>query len=140
MTNKSTGLPDILFSCNFVALFVRSSQYLSLLAILKNIMDTILQLLTISSLMMLNFIPSGQAVIRINHQVVTIGNRDPCAAELGVDSPSDNLYCPVRALRSNNYCYNRSELCNGNQFCFGKFDEGNPFFDFILPNRLDCKL
>ena len=106
-------------------------------------MDTILQLLTISSLMMLNSINSGQAVIRKYHQAVAIGNRDPCAAELGVDSPSDNLYCLFRAVRGKDNCYNRSELCNGNQFCDGALDEGNP--SIRLPsvfrwNQLNCRL
>ena len=96
-------------------------------------MKTILKLLTLSSLMMLNFIHSGQAVNRTNHLVEMIGNDDPCADELGVDSPSDNLSCPF----GEKMCFNRSELCNNNFFCESAADEGAVgSFNFVL----SCKL
>lgn len=98
-------------------------------------METLHKLLTLSSLMMLNFIHSGQAVTRTNHQVMAIGHDDPCADELGVDSPSDNLSCPFGERE----CYNRSELCNGNHFCSSGYDEGEEY-NYWFPYSLKCEL
>lgn len=97
-------------------------------------METILKLFTLSSMMILNFILSGQAVTRTNHQAMTIGNNDPCALELGTDSPSDNLFCPIDHEKG---CFNQSELCNGNQFCTYGFDEGE---DDYIDRNFNCKL
>lgn len=65
---------------------------------------------------------SGQTVIPSN-QTLMIGNDDPCAAELGVPSPSDNLSCEFVAP-GGTFCYSRSELCNGDETCFTGSDEG----------------
>ena len=65
-------------------------------------------------------------------QIRQIGEDDPCAAELGVPSLSDNLSCEF-APQGFARCYNRSELCNGDRFCFTGSDEGEN-----IP-ALDCK-
>ena len=63
-------------------------------------------------------------------QTSAIGRDDPCAAELGVVSPSDNLSCEFgETLR----CYSREQLCNGTRDCLTGSDEG----DNIA--ALDCK-
>ena len=93
-------------------------------------------------LFILGFISSGQA--QIPSQAQMIGNDDPCAAELGVVSPSDNLSCEFVAPGGTR-CYFRSELCNGdlgvvtdpaqffNRICFTGSDEGANIA------ALDCK-
>ena len=92
------------------------------------------------TLLVLGFISSGQA--QIPPQARTIGNDDPCAAELGVASRSDNLSCEFVAPGGTR-CYFRSELCNGdlgeegvtpfNRTCFTGSDEGANIA------ALDCK-
>ena len=67
------------------------------------------------------------------NQTLEIGNADPCAAELGVPSPSDNLSCEFVAPGGTG-CYSRSELCNGDRICLTGSDEG----DNIA--ALDCKI
>ena len=57
------------------------------------------------------------------NQTLVIGNDDPCAAELGVSSPSDNLSCEFVAP-GGTFCYSRSELCNSDQICPTGSDEG----------------
>ena len=62
-------------------------------------------------------------------QTREIGRDDPCAAELGVASPSDNLSCEfIEPI-----CYPREELCDGNRDCLTGSDEGDN-----IP-ALDCK-
>lgn len=51
---------------------------------------------------------SGQIPSRVR----MIGEDDPCAVELGVSSPSDNLSCEFVASGGTR-CYTRDELCNG---------------------------
>ena len=75
---------------------------------------------------------SGQTVPPSN-QTLDIGNDDPCAEELGVSSPSDNLSCEF-VVPGGMRCYSRSELCNGDQICLTGSDEG----DNIA--ALDCKI
>ena len=62
-------------------------------------------------------------------QTSAIGRDDPCAAELGVASPSDNLSCEFGETR----CYRREQLCDGNGDCFNGSDEG---FNILA---LECK-
>jgi hypothetical protein len=80
---------------------------------------------------------SGQTELPSN-QTLEIGNDDPCAAELGVASPSDNLSCEFVAA-GGTLCYSRSELCNGDRICFTGSDEGDniPALDceFIIANK-----
>ena len=93
------------------------------------------------ALLVLSFISSGQAQMP-PPQAQTIGNDDPCAAELGVASPSDNLSCEFVAPGGTR-CYFRSELCNGdlgvagaqpiNRTCLTGSDEGANIA------ALDCK-
>ena len=67
------------------------------------------------------------------NQTLVIGNDDPCAAELGVPSPSDNLSYEFVAP-GGTFCYSRSELCNGNPIFLTGSDEG----DNIA--ALDCEI
>ena len=78
------------------------------------------------ALLVLAVISSGQA------QDLTIANDDPCAADLGVPSPSDNLSCEF-VTPGGTFCYLRSELCNGASVCFTGSDEGANIA------ALDCK-
>ena len=66
-------------------------------------------------------------------QARVIATDDPCAADLGVDSPSDNLSCEFVGPINGTFCYSRSELCNTDRICFTGSDEG----DNIA--ALDCK-
>ena len=89
------------------------------------------------------FTSSGQAQLGIPDQARIIGEDDPCAIELGVASPSDNLSCEIVAPGGGTRCYNRTELCNGdlsapgitpfNRVCFTGSDEGANIA------ALDCK-
>ena len=67
-------------------------------------------------------------------EALDIGSADPCATELGVASPSDNLSCEIVIAAGNTRCYNRSELCNSNTACVTGSDEGSNIA------ALDCKL
>ena len=58
------------------------------------------------------------------NQTLAIGNDDPCAADLGVPSPSDNLSCEFVPPGGGTFCYSRSELCNGDPICLTGSDEG----------------
>ena len=94
------------------------------------------------ALLVLASICSGQAQV-LSNQTLMIGNDDPCAAELGVPTPSDNLSCEFVAPGGTR-CYERAELCNGdlgvsgatpfNRICFTGSDEGANIA------ALDCKL
>ena len=75
------------------------------------------------ALLVLAVISSGQAQ-NLAMQTLTIGNDDPCASELGVLSPSDNLSCEF-VHPGGTHCYLRSELCNGVSFCSTGSDEGD---------------
>ena len=68
----------------------------------------------------------------VNAQDPTIANDDPCAADLTVPSPSDNLSCEF-VSPGGTFCYSRSELCNGNLACLTGSDEGANIA------ALDCK-
>ena len=93
------------------------------------------------ALLVLAFVSGGLS--QIPDQAQMIGNDDPCAAELGVVSPSDNLSCEFVAPGGTR-CYFRSELCNGdlgvagatpfNRVCFTGSDEGANIA------ALDCEL
>ena len=78
----------------------------------------------------------GQAQILtiddLEPQARDIASDDPCAAELGVASPSDNLSCEF-VVPGGTRCYFRDELCNDNNICLTGSDEG----DNIA--ALDCK-
>ena len=78
------------------------------------------------ALLVLAVISSGQA------QNMRIANDDPCAANLGVASPSDNLSCEFVAP-GGTFCYERDELCNGASACLTGSDEGANIA------ALDCK-
>ena len=97
------------------------NRYRSRVAVLD-----IMGCLTVLAVLVLSVAVSVQA------QNLTIANYDPCAAQLGQASPSDNLSCEfsTTGLR----CYPRSQLCNGVNFCVTGSDEG----DNIA--ALDCKL
>ena len=60
-----------------------------------------------------------------------IASDDPCAIDLGVPSPSDNLSCEF--VNGGTFCYTRAELCNTNPACFTLSDEGENIA------ALDCK-
>ena len=64
----------------------------------------------------------GQAQDIISPQVRQIGEDDPCASELEVATPSDNLSCEIFNGETN--CYLRAELCNGSPVCLTGSDEG----------------
>ena len=99
------------------------------------------------TLLVLTLVFGGQAQIPIPPDAppesVMFGTDDPCAAELGVASPSDNLSCEFVAPGGTR-CYFRSELCNGdlgvdgatpfNRVCLTGSDEGANIA------ALDCKL
>ena len=70
----------------------------------------------------------------IPDEAFDIGSADPCATELGVASPSDNLSCEILFAPGNTRCYDRSELCNGTSTCDTGSDEGSNIA------ALDCKL
>lgn len=98
------------------------------------------------TLLVLVFVLGGQAQIPIPSEApsgaISIGVDDPCAAELGVSSPSDNLSCEFVAPGGTR-CYRREELCNGdlavegatpfNRVCLTGSDEGANIA------ALDCK-
>lgn len=84
-------------------------------------------------LFILIFVKFSSGQIVLSNQTLEIGNDDPCAEELGVPSPSDNLSCEFVAPGGTR-CYSRSELCNGNPICFTGSDEGTN-----IP-ALDCKI
>lgn len=65
-------------------------------------------------------------------QTRDIGTDDPCAANLTVASPSDNLSCEF-VTPGATFCYFRSELCNNNSVCLTGSDEGTNIA------ALDCK-
>jgi hypothetical protein len=69
---------------------------------------------------------------QLEPQARAIATDDPCAADLGVPSPSDNLSCDLVGTL---ICYTRNELCNdpGNPICSSGLDEGINF------SSLDCK-
>ena len=81
------------------------------------------------ALLVLAVVSRGQS---ISEQATMIGVDDPCAAELGVPSPSDNLSCEF-VPPGETHCYLRSELCNGASACFTRSDEGANIA------ALDCK-
>ena len=98
------------------------------------------------ALLVLVFVLGGQAQIIIPPAApagaIPIGTDDPCAAELGVSSPSDNLSCEF-VSPGGTRCYFRAELCNGdmavegatpfNRVCLTGSDEGANIA------ALDCK-
>ena len=90
------------------------------------------------ALLVLALLFSGQAQAQVltiddlEPQARDIASDDPCAAELGVASPSDNLSCEFVAPGGTR-CYFRDELCNDNNICLTVSDEG----DNIA--ALDCK-
>ena len=65
-------------------------------------------------------------------QARNIATDDPCAADLGVASPSDNLSCEFVAP-GGTFCYSRSELCNNSPVCLTGSDDGTNIA------ALDCK-
>lgn len=86
------------------------------------------------TLLTLSLMNSGlsQLVNSTLPQTRDIAEDDPCAVELGVASPSDNLSCifvPMGETR----CFPRDELCNGNSVCSIGSDEGANIA------ALDCK-
>ena len=87
-------------------------------------------------LLVLGVISRGQAqIITVNDlepEAFDIATNDPCAADLGVASPSDNLSCEF-VVPGGTFCYFRSELCNGGQICLTGSDEGANIA------ALDCK-
>lgn len=74
----------------------------------------------------------GQDLAAVPPEARIIAEDDPCAADLGVASPSDNLSCEFVAP-GGTFCYARSELCDNNRICLTGSDEG----DNIA--ALDCK-
>ena len=93
-------------------------------------MGSLSQLAALFMMAIVNF-SSGQTIL--SNQTLDIGNDDPCAEELGVPSPSDNLSCEFVAPGGTR-CYSRSELCNGNPICLTGSDEGTNIA------ALDCKI
>ena len=85
------------------------------------------------ALFVLALVKCGSGQTLLPNQTLEIGNADPCAAELGVPSPSDNLSCEFVAPGGTR-CYLRSELCNGDQVCLTGTDEGTNI------TALDCKI
>ena len=93
-------------------------------------------------LLVLAFISNNGQAQSIPPEATRISEDDPCAAELGVTSPSDNLSCEF-VVPGGTRCYFRSELCNGdlgvpgaqpfNRVCFTGSDEGANIA------ALDCK-
>lgn len=87
-------------------------------------------------LLVLGVISCGQAQILtvddLEPEARDIAIDDPCAADLGVASPSDNLSCEFVAP-GGTFCYFRSELCNNNPVCLTGSDEGTNIA------ALDCK-
>ena len=98
------------------------------------------------TLMVLLLVLGGQAQIQVPPdappEAEPFGTDDPCAVELGVPSPSDNLSCEF-VVPGGTRCYPREELCNGdmavdgatpfNRICFTGSDEGANIA------ALDCK-
>ena len=86
--------------------------------------------------LVLGVISRGQAQIvtvdDLEPQARDIATDDPCAADLGVASPSDNLSCEFVAP-GGTFCYSRSQLCNGDPICLTGSDEGTNIA------ALDCK-
>ena len=78
------------------------------------------------ALLVFALISSGRA------QDIAIATDDPCATDLGVPSPSDNLSCEF-VTPGGTFCYPRNELCNGVSACFTGSDEGANIA------ALDCK-
>ena len=68
---------------------------------------------------------------QLEPQAQNISSDDPCAADLGVSSPSDNLSCEF--LGGGTFCYTRADLCNGISTCATGSDEGANIA------ALDCK-
>ena len=87
--------------------------------------------------LVLGVISRGQAQIvtvdDLEPQARDIATDDPCAADLGVASPSDNLSCEFIPPAGGTFCYSRSELCNNSQTCATGSDEGANIA------ALDCK-
>ena len=91
------------------------------------------------ALLVLAVLFSGQVQAQIptiadlEPQARDIATDDPCAADLGVASPSDNLSCEFIPPAGGTFCYSRSELCNNSQTCATGSDEGANIA------ALDCK-
>ena len=61
---------------------------------------------------------------------------DPCAAELGLTTQSDNLACvPIGEGDLAPRCFNLTNLCDGEQFCSNGNDEGS---GFSSATRITC--
>ena len=90
------------------------------------------------ALLVLAALFSGQVQAQIpfdqlEPEAQAIASDDPCAADLGVPSPSDNLSCEFIPPSGGTFCYPREELCNTNQICITGSDEGANIA------ALDCK-
>ena len=70
---------------------------------------------------------------QLETQAQIIASDDPCATDLGVASPSDNLSCEFIPPGGGTFCYPRDELCNMNPICLTGSDEGANIA------ALDCK-
>ena len=70
---------------------------------------------------------------QLEPQAQIIASDDPCATDLGVASPSDNLSCEFIPPGGGTFCYPRDELCNMNPICLTGSDEGANIA------ALDCK-
>jgi hypothetical protein len=90
------------------------------------------------ALLVLAVLFSGQVqaqittVDQLEPEARAIATDDPCAADLGVASPSDNLSCEFVAP-GGTFCYSRDQLCNGSPICLTGSDEGTNIA------ALDCK-
>lgn len=89
------------------------------------------------ALLVLAALFSGQVQAQIpfdqlESQAQIIASDDPCATDLGVASPSDNLSCEF-VQAGGTFCYSRDELCNMNPVCLTESDEGTNIA------ALDCK-
>lgn len=90
------------------------------------------------ALLVLAAIFSGQVQAQIpfdqlEPRAQAIASDDPCAADLGVPSPSDNLSCEFIPPGGGTFCYNRTDLCNNSSTCVTGSDEGTNIA------ALDCK-
>ena len=75
----------------------------------------------------------AQLLDDLEPQARDIATDDPCAADLGVASPSDNLSCEFVDPNGGTFCYSRSELCDNSPICLTGSDEGTNIA------ALDCK-